>query len=477
MTLLPTLRRSAVALGCAALALASTSIVLAATPTGQKAEWTAEIEAALERAAVERRVVMLALGEVGEGRSDLHLKEVYRSKTVAPYLEQFVNVAAWSFDPEERDDAPDIGGMVPGHHIGNREAIKGRWVSPNESGVIALPQHLWLSPDGELLLSCPWEIDADEFAWCSDEALRRAEVEERPELGDDARPPRRLLLGETFRVLDEDKLGRGLKPQELEDVLKKLKKRFMTMGDRAEVTQILFTDDDDAVDFMEKQLGLWDMGGAGTGGVVDLTVGLVGLVSPASYLPVLEAQAGDNRESRRQQVAIAYENIGSPDGLKAIKRAWKKEKDEATRADWARAMGASGRGEKSVAKVLIRASQKEKSARVRHSSMIGLGHVVPEPSALEFLLDTAEKGGGFEREAAILALGLGRVRDARPMLAKIKEQDLADTTKAAVDAALAVLDGGNLALLEPEVKRVSMSEGTRGRLFFRAITPRPTEGR
>ena len=440
----------------------------------QQATWSREIGAALEVAAAEGRVVMLALGEVGDSRSDAHLEKVYESKVAAPFLSETVNVAAWSFRGEDRDDAPTIGGMEPGDHYGNMEAIQETWVRPNESGVVALPQHVWLSPEGEILLSCPFEIDADELAWCTHEALRRAGIEERPELTavpkSDPRPPRRLLIGETVRLLDEDTLGRGLKPDELESVLKKLNKRFLTMGDRAEVTRILFTDDDDAVDFMEKQVGLWDMGGGRTGGVVDFVVGLVGFVSPVSHLPLLEGQAGSASETRRRQVAIAYENMGTPDALKSIKKAWKKEKDPETRADWARAMGASGRGDKAVAKVLIRAAEKEKDPRVKVGAILGLGHVAPEKSALAFLLKTAESGTGLRREAAILALGLARAMDARELLVEIEGQEIEDTTKACLTAARAVLDGGALAVLEDEVKRVSQSEGSRARLFFRSVT-------
>ena len=135
--------------------LASASALSVARSTAGDIEWTVEIDTALEKAAVDGRVIMVALGEVGDSRTDRHLKDLYRSKKVAPYAAEFLNVAAWSFALDEQDDAPDMGGMVPGHHVGNFEGVVGKWVRPNEGGVVALPQHLWLSAEGEVLLSCP----------------------------------------------------------------------------------------------------------------------------------------------------------------------------------------------------------------------------------------------------------------------------------------------------------------------------------
>ncbi len=466
---LPRLRAS-IALGCAcvALAFASREPSITHESAGGKIEWTADLEQALARAASEKRVVMVALGEAGEGRTARHLKSLYPSKAIAAHVGQTINVPAWSFDPDEKRALPRLAGITERDHMRNLGLTRERWVTPNELGIIALPQHIWLSPGGDVLLSCPWEIDAQEFAWCCDEALRRAGIEERPEAAKGAHPPRRLLLGETYRVLDDDKLGRGLKPEELEESLGELKKRFLSMGDREVLTRILFTDDDDAADFMMKQLGLWDMGGAGTGGIVDGTIALTGLISPALFLEILEDAASSNSESRRAQVAVAYEQFGSPEGLATVKKALKKEKVASVRAEWARALGACGRGEKSVAKALIRAARKDKSARVRRSAIIGLGHVLPEASAQAFLEETVTAGGGLEREAAIVALALGRAVSARGVVAAVSEEDIEASTAGAVDAALAVLDGGNLHLIEAEVRRISESEIDRGRIFFRA---------
>ena len=179
-----------------------------------KVEWTADIDEGLERAADEGRVVLLALGVVGEGRSKGHLKEVYSDKKLSDYFDESVNIPVWSFWHDEEKSLPRLSKLKPGDHVNNLSVIKERWLKPNSEGVVPLPQHLWISPTGELLLSCPWEIDVEEFAWCFDEAMRRAGIEERPDAVKGAHPPRRLLLGDVHRLGEEDTMGRAARRDE-----------------------------------------------------------------------------------------------------------------------------------------------------------------------------------------------------------------------------------------------------------------------
>ena len=148
----------------------------------------------------------------------------------------------------------------------------------------------------------------------------RAGAEEIPDLPRGARPPRRLLLGETFRTLDSDELGRGSLPDELKAMTAEMQKRFLSMRDQQAVFEIMFTDEEDAADFMEKQLGLWDLSGAAQG-IVDGVISLMGLASTSTFLDSITAEATSERAVRRAQVAVALEQLGDPDGLSAAMKA------------------------------------------------------------------------------------------------------------------------------------------------------------
>ena len=446
-----------------------------ASPMGagvvDKTEWIPQLEDGLERAQADERIVLLALGESGEGRTKRHEEELYSSKAAAPFLALSVNVPAWSFIAKEEKKLPDFGGAEALDHRSNLAAIKERWVTANDKGVVALPQHVWLSSAGEVLLSCPWEMTAEEFTWCSAEALRRAGVEEIPELPEGARPPRRLLLGETFRVTDADELGRGLEPAELSGVIKKLNKRFVTMRDYGEVLQILFSAEDDAVEYISKQIGVWDLGGQ-TRGIVDGAIGLLGQYSTEGFIEVLEKEAKSDRVNRRAQVAVALEQIGSVEGLKIVKKAWKKEKDDVAKAEWIRALAACGWSDKGTVKTILKVIDKEKSLFVRKSAILAAGYLLPHDDTADVLETLARSGDEGEREAAILALALGRNVASKEMLTGLMESGPGTETVTAVEAALSVLDGGNLHLIDQLVAKVSESEIRRDRVFFRATIPR-----
>ena len=448
-----------------------------ADPPPSRVTWSARIDQALEVAAAEQRVVLVALGEAQEGRTRRHERELYDSKDAARAMAATVNVPAWSFDEDESKKLPRMKGVEPRNHRQNLATVCERWIEPNEEGVIALPHHLWIGADGELLLSCPWELSGPELAWCTDEALRRAGVEERPELPDGAHPPRRLLVGESFRVLDEDEYGRGLEPEELEEKLGALNKRFIGMGDQGDVIQIMFTDEPEASDFLAKQIGLWDLGGGGGGrfgggfggAIVDGTVELLGTISPATFIEVLEETARSKSPSRRARTAVALEQIGSAEGLSIARKGWKSEKDDAVRAEWVRALAACGRADKGSVRAVIKAAAKDDSDLVRRSALIGLGHALPDESALDALREALGGRRAEERDAAVLALALGRSREHAALVEAVLASDIEDRSRRTAEAALAVLQGGPLHRIEGEVKRVSESEIERGRIFFRPV--------
>ncbi len=437
---------------------------------GPKIEWAPQIEAALEVASKERRVVMVAMGEAQEGRTDQHVREVYSDKAAAKAAASTINVPAWSFAEDESKMLPRMKGLEPRNHRNNLATVLERWVTPNASGVVALPHHLWIGPDGELLLSCPWEISAEELAWCTGEALRRAGVEERPELPAGASAPRRLLVGESFRVIDEDELGRGLKAEELDEKLGALNKRFIGMGDRGDVIQIMFTAEPAASDFLAKQIGLWDGGwGGGGGAIVDGTVELLGTISPAIFIDVLAETARSPSASRRARTAVALEQIGSREGLSIAKKGWKSEKDEATRAEWIRALAACGKADKGSIRTVIKAARKDSNPLVRRSALIGLGYSLPNEDAMEALEKALGGPLAEERDAAVLALALGRSIEDKSLVEKVLESDLEDGSRRTAEAVMGVLEGGPLYPLSGEFKQISESEIDRSRIFFRPV--------
>ena len=168
------------------------------------------------------------------------------------------------------------------------------------------------------------------------------------------------------------------------------------------------------------------------------------------------------------QAAVALEQLGEPAALKLVKRQLRKEKVANVRAEWLRALGACGRGDARVARQLLAvAEDDDDDARVRRNAVLALGHVLPEPSAKQFLEHTATYALDELREVAVLALALGRSVESRAVIDATQDGEPQAQLLAVREAALHVLDGGNLVELEPHVGRVSGSDVPRPRLFFR----------
>lgn len=457
--------------------LVSFSLLLVGPAWAQnKLEWVRDLDVALEQAAEQDKLIFVSIGMVGELRSEEIRKRVLADKALALQAALTLNVPAWTWAIDEEKKLADFGDAEALDHTANLARVTTDWVEVNDQDVFALPQHLWLNAKGELLLSVPWELDAAEMSWCFDEAMRLAGKDERPPIHGEARAPRRLLYGETVRVMGEDDIGRGLTDEELEQTMSRLKRGFVTARDRLDIARVMFTPKEEAAEFLNQQFGLWDFGGAAASGLFDFLYEMVGLIAPPEHLGLLEEEVESTRASLRAVIAVCYEQIGHPEGLKAVKKALKKEKDDAVRAEWVRALGACAPRDKAVAKQLIKLAEKDEDARVSLNAVLALGHVLPQADAREWLLEQALTGKAERQRAAVLALAIGREQSVREALEGLRQDAGEGPLSATMDLALGVLKGAGLAALEAEVRALDGSPYPRPRLFYRAVFELPEGG-
>ncbi|MCH2100308.1 MAG: HEAT repeat domain-containing protein [Planctomycetes bacterium] len=441
-----------------------------------KLRWVPDADVAFEAATEEGSVIFVSIGFVGEARSEEIRKRVFADKAVIAQAARTINVPAWTWAIGDERRLPDFGKAEALDHSANLARATSEWISVNALGTFAAPQHLWLNGAGEVLLSVPWELDADEMSWCFDEALRLAAVEDRPAPTKKSHPPRRLLFGAVTSVLDDDDLGRGLTDDELEPTMKRLKRGYVTARNRDDIGRIMFTANEDGAEFLGQQIDIWALGGSSTSGIIDFVYGLIGLVAPVEFLELLESKVGSPRASLRAIIAVGYEQIGHPDGLKAVKKALKSEKDEVVRPEWVRALGACASRDKSVAKQLIKFAERDDNSLVQLNAVLALGHVLPQPDARDWLIEMAETAIGERQCAAALALALGRERSAIDTLKKLRGEVKLEASIAAFDSAIKVLEGANLFELEDAVRAIDGSDLPRPRLFYRPKFDIPESG-
>ncbi|MAF64252.1 MAG: hypothetical protein CMJ84_01150 [Planctomycetes bacterium] len=435
-------------------------------------EWSEGFDTALSRARSESRVLFISVTSDGEARSEEAI-ELYGERAVVAQAEHTINLAACNAEHKAKGECPRFEGTDCSSHRRNLGSATDAVLVANSQGEVPVPQHLWIAPDGKVLINVPWEITAEELVWCFVTARRRA-GEDGVEMPEDARPPRRLQLGAVWAPWEEARLARGLTQDELSEHLKRMKSSMeYSEALLADWSRVLFTDEEDAVKYARVQFGALEYLGVDT--VVTTLTG-IGMNSPRSFWEVLEYFTKNGNVRIRNTAAVAMEELAAPDARKAVISALKKEKDPAVEKNWLRAAGACGRDDSSTRKLLLKSATREKDALLRRNALISLGYLAPHKSIRAALADALEGDDADDRLAAACAMAL--TRDAA-YLPRLEEAVAAADAgqRADLEPALAVLEGANLRRIAEVFGRVSGDETIRIRLFFGEIVPdRADEG-
>jgi hypothetical protein len=453
------------------------AVCLGLASPGSGFEWQADYEAALAQASAEKKVVFVMADFEGEARCDYFLDKLTKDKQLRALAENTLNIPVASEQHRKKGDCSRFDGVECADHRRLLNDLTGSVLLPNEEGVLAMPQFIWLNGNGEVLLSVPFEVNRDGLVWCFEAAMRLADPEGASPFSEEARPPRRLVMGGTFTPEATDELARGLTPDELEQELAKAKQSWIGGLGVGETLRVMFTDEKDAVDYVKVQLTFL-LEGFARDRIGD-TLHALGMLSPESYWEVLEKFAEMKNVDDRHEIAVALEQLGASDALKFVKSLRKKEKDPLVARALVRALGASGSKDKATRKVLIKIALGEENDAMRASSAFAMGYLRRGDDIREAWFELL--AGESPELAVAAASGAALARD-ELCIAKIEQAAKNcpvlpnGANKAALEAAVAVLRGGNLLALQDDVERVTGDRVARERIFFgQTGLPTPTE--
>ncbi|MEE8467537.1 MAG: hypothetical protein V3T22_03735, partial [Planctomycetota bacterium] len=126
---------------------------IAATSAGD-IDWSPTFEAALERAANEARVIFVAVHLPGERANERMAKNVYTDKRITKLAERTVNLIAVSMEQYGKRGARIDFGDLDEDQLRRLEIeIRGKILKPDAEGFVVAPQHVFLDPQGTVLLS------------------------------------------------------------------------------------------------------------------------------------------------------------------------------------------------------------------------------------------------------------------------------------------------------------------------------------
>lgn len=457
------LRRHAASAALAAVALLFVAPLVRASPLGAVAgiTWTGAYDVARATAKREGKLIFVALNMDGERANDRLAEQVYRDKTLVALTADTINLVA-SVADHGKGKCSRFGGITCPEHQQVDIKVRSEILQAGTSPVVA-PQHLFLSPEGKVLLSVPYEVRAGELEWCFHEAQRLVDPTYKAKATGKSQKPKRLLVGEVAPAA-----GRAPMPREV--ALERIAKLRKGTGEKHEILYELATADepearDEIVLFLRAGPSIGYDGSIGEDGRPAL-LRWIGEVSPASYWEMLEDFVGTGEIDLRREAVVAMEQLAAPEGLASLMKQLRKEKDDKITGGLLRALGACGGTDNKARSALLKAS-KDKDDLARRSAFIGLGWLEPDEDVHARLEEALAEGDPVDRAAA--AAGMGLSRDARwiallePWIAD--GSTAPDVLKNAATAALDVIRGAKYERLQGVLQRVADDGMPRARLF------------
>lgn len=444
-----------------ALALA----VLASVPGRAEAQiaWESSYETAMARAREQGRVVLIAVNMDGEGANDWLAEQVYQDKRMQGLTASTVNLVASRSMHAASGPCKRFAGITCDDHERIEASVRGSLVHEDDSGHIVAPQHVLLSPTGEVILSVPYVITAEELAWCLVTARRTLPAEAELAMPDDATPPRRLDMKGASDGDRNRPVVRPLTEDELESSIKTMRKGWGAIEDMSRFYRILATDHPVAIKFATSEIasGL-------TSYSADMTCSLVRAIasySPPAFWSALEPCLRQQDAQVRSEAAAALEQLAHKDSLPAIRKALSKESASEVECSLLRALGAAGARNAAIAKTLMTTAKSGSDRDLRLNAVLALAYHVERKEVRELLVAALADEDPEVRQAAALAMAFSRL----PVFAA----PVGDAAKAEQDPLVSalyvrageVLSGANLRTLAEDYRRIGRDRIRRVRWF------------
>jgi hypothetical protein len=485
----------------AGAALAALGTLPSFTTRAAEIRWESSHEDALKTAADSKRVVFLAVNMDGERANDELANKTYGKKSITGFSLLTVNLVASAFQ-HSSGKCSRFGGISCADHMACDIWARDAVLQKDAEGFVIAPQHVWLAPTGEVLLSVPYAVTEGELEWCFGTAIQMNDPEAVVKFSSKARAPRRLVKG---GVAGPDTVGPdgpgALTRDEALELIEEVKRGMNQQQRTRAVMRIMTADEPEAIEFVRTELrsgGNAGRGGGGRGGRGGGGGGrnsqdrrpqylrAIGTLSPQSYWEIAAEYIDDSILEVRAEAVVALEMLAAPDSLRTLQSALKKEKDDTVYKNLLRAMGTAGAIDNKAHSALLKAVAKEKDEIIRRNATLALGSLAQSPDVDELLAEILadEDRTHRERAAAVCAMALTRrvewLELLRPALRAAQAAEAGekpegepedfvptDDLLAALEAAVQLLEGGDLSVMRDVVSAAGRDTIPRERWFGR----------
>ncbi|MBI4878713.1 MAG: HEAT repeat domain-containing protein [Planctomycetes bacterium] len=424
--------------------------------------WQESLDAALEKARAENKVVFVAVNMDGERANDTLANTVYKDKDIVKLAGLTANLlASKETHAGGERECPRFGGVSCAVHQAVDKQVRKRVVKEAANGWVIAPQHVFLDASGAVILSVPYAVTKSELTWCFLMAIGSVDPEFKTRGG---RAPKRLILK---GVIDPGAGDAGSLNRE--QALQLLEEAKTTSRDNVHLLflRLITADEPEAIAFAKIQFGSRWMRRDGSQTLAEC-IRAVGEASPPSYYEVILPLAKDGEPKIRAEAAVALEQLGSPKALKEVLEAYKKEKEAAVAKEWLRAAGALGAEDDKARKTVLKAARDDgpKEVLLRKNALIAAGSLQMDDEIEDLLSQALGDASGGVRRAAACAAAISREPRFVAALEAARDAEADDAVKKTFEVALAVLSGsGAQKDLGAQVAEVGEDEIPRQRLF------------
>lgn len=373
--------------------------------------WRTDFAATLEAAKTEAKVVFVAVNMDGERANDEMAKETYHDKVVTSLASRTLNLIASNAEHSKSGDCPRFGGLTCEEHRKVDIRVRENVLKPDADGFVISPQHVFLDPGGQVLLSVPYVVSAEELEWCFVKALKMVDPQADVKASSKARAPKRLLLNSVIDTAASGAAGaKPNSPASREEVLALIKevKKGRSADRGAKIRRIMSADEPEALEFISQEVRSLKSKGSDPGKQHRELLSDIGRLSPASYWELVAELADNHLDDVRAASAAAFEQLAAEDALKTIRSVLRKEKEPRLQGQWWRAMASCAPADKKLRKDLLKNAAKAKEPTVRIQSIVALGYLTPGADVREAIESAFEDSDELTCRAAACAMAISR---------------------------------------------------------------------
>ncbi len=444
------------------LPLAALALFFICSSAGAQIVWQKDLQTAQDMAKNEKKVVFVALNMDGERANDRMAEKVYQDKKILKLAEQTVNVLGSRFE-HGKSGCKRFDGIECADHQSIDKAVRLRLLElPADANVVA-PQHIFVGPDGKILLSVAYEVTVPQLEWCFVTAINKANPDHKISMPSGAKAPRRVVIDGVSATEGSDTSIPPLDRREMAAVM-----IYITRGakgsDRVDaIRSLLGTDDPDCIEFLEKEFG--DFRYERRGDQLKRLLTAIGGASPPSFWTTIDHFLKSKDDEFRTLTAVALEQLAAPESVKVMKSYFTKEKSLKVRKNILRAIGVAGAESKSARSILTKAWKNKKEPLLQTNALLVLGMHAGDKKVAALIGEALQSNNPTHRQAAALGLAFARSKDHTEMLQAALDAEQEPQCKAVMKRCLEVIQDGALKTIADDFARVGEDEHPRPRFF------------